>query len=372
MVLQRGTEVPVFGTADPGMNVNISFQSQSYLTVTDGSGKWQISLASMPASTTPGTLTISAGSTTITFTGVQVGEVWVCSGQSNMGFPLSKANNSAPTIADAGNHNIRLFQMTNGSGPGSTTWKVSNSSTVSNFSAVGYWMGLELSQWFGNVPIGLIQATHDGTAIETWQHSSSGTGVDYDAMIKAIQPFAIKGVAWYQGESNGGDAQYATKLTNMIREWRSDWGQSSLPFGIIQLAYRSGWNVCRNAQLEVADSEPQCFLVVITDLPGGQLHPPDKKPVGIRTAIGARGLVYGENIIYSGPVRDKTNSFISGNKVILNWKFPGNGLFTKDGKVPGDFKVATATGQFKTATARIVGNTVEVSSSFVPNPLRIQ
>jgi hypothetical protein len=289
-----------------------------------------------------------------------------------MGFPLSSANNGAAAIADAGNHNIRLFRMTAGSGPATTTWKVSNASTAGSFSAVAYWMGLELSQWFGNVPIGLIQATHDGTAIATWQHTSGGTGVDYDAMIKSIQPFAVKGVAWYQGESNGGDAQYASKLTNMIREWRADWNQSGLPFGIIQLAYRSGWNVCRNAQLEVADSEPQCFLVVIRDLPGGALHPQDKKPVGIRTAIGARGLVYGDNIIYSGPIRDIPNSYVSGNKVILNWKHLGNGLFTNDGKAPGEFKVATATGQFKTATAKIVGNTVEVSSSVVPNPARVQ
>jgi sialate O-acetylesterase len=289
-----------------------------------------------------------------------------------MGWSLQESNNSTSAIADAGNHNIRLFRMTAGNGPATTSWKVSNSSTVGVFSGVGYWMGLELSQWLGNVPIGLIQATHDGTAIEHWQHTSGGIGDDYDKMVKAIQPFAVKGVAWYQGESNGGDAAYRTKLTNMIREWRTDWGQADLPFGIIQLAYRSGWNVARNAQLEVADTEPRCFLVVIRDLPGGALHPTEKKPVGIRTAIGARGLVYGDNITYSGPIRDVPNSYVSGNKVILNWKHLGNGLFTNDGRAPGDFKVATATGQFKTATAVIVGNTVEVSNATVANPTRVQ
>jgi hypothetical protein len=289
-----------------------------------------------------------------------------------MGFPLNNADNSAAAIADAANHNIRLFRMTAGNGPSTTTWQVSNSTTVANFSAVGYWMGLELSKWFGNVPIGLVQATHDGTSIDHWQHTSSGIGDDYDAMVKAIQPFAVKGVAWYQGESNGGDADYRTKLTNMLREWRSDWGQASLPFGIIQLAYRSGWNAARNAQLEVADTEPSCFLVVIRDLPGGALHPTVKQPVGIRTAIGARGLVYGDNITYSGPVRDIPNSYVSGNKVILNWKFLGNGLFTDDGKAPGEFKVASSSGQFVTATAVIVGNTVEVSSSRVANPVKVQ
>jgi sialate O-acetylesterase len=372
MVLQRGTTVPVFGTATPGSTVNVSFQSQNKSALADASGKWRVDLSSMTASTSPSTLTISSGTSNVNLTGVQVGEVWLCSGQSNMGFPLVNADNSAPAISDAANHNIRLFRMTAGNGPSTTTWKVSNSSTVGNFSAVGYWMGLELSQWFGNVPIGLIQATHDGTSIDHWQHTSSGIGDDYDAMVKSIQPFAVKGVAWYQGESNGGDAAYAGKLTNMINEWRSDWNLPGLPFGIIQLAYRSGWNVCRNAQLEVADTQPNCFLVVIRDLPGGQLHPPAKKPVGIRTAIGARGKVYGEAITYSGPIRDVANSYVSGNKVILNWKFPGTALFTSDGAAPGAFSVSAASGQFKTATAVIVGNTVEVWSSSIAVPAKVQ
>jgi len=372
MVLQRGTTVPVFGTADAGATVTVQFMGQNVSAIANGSGQWRADLSAMTASSSPSTLIISSGAETISFTGVQVGEVWVCSGQSNMGWPLSKANGGDAAIADAGNHNIRLFRMTAGNGPSTSSWQISNSSTAGSFSAVGYWMGLELSQWFGNVPIGLIQATHDGTAIEHWQHSSGGIGDDYDAMIKSIQPFAVKGVAWYQGESNGGDGGYKEKLMNMINEWRSDWGQPGLPFGIIQLAYRSGWNVCRNAQLEVADEMPESFLVVIRDLPGGTLHPTEKKPVGIRTAIGARGLVYGENLTYSGPIRNVPESYVSGNKVILKWKFLGGGLITNDGKPPGDFKLAAATGQFKSATAVIVGNTVEVTSTSVSKPARVQ
>ena len=372
MVLQRGTTVPVFGTANPGATVSVQFLSQNKSAVADGSGNWQVDLSSMSANSSLNTLTVSSGGDVVTLTGVQVGEVWVCSGQSNMGWSLEKADNSAATIADAGNHNIRLFRMTAGNGPATTTWQVSNSSTVGSFSAVGYWMGLELSQWFGNVPIGLVQATHDGTAISAWQHTNGGTGEDYDAMVKSIQPFAVQGVAWYQGESNGGSSNYDVLLRDMIQEWRADWGQSSLPFGIIQLAYRSGWNSARNAQLIVADTEPECFLVVIRDLPGGSLHPTTKQPVGLRTAIGARGLVYGDNITYSGPIRDIENSFVTGNTVVLNWKHVGNGLFTDDGLDPGDFKVAGATGQFKSATAVIVGNTIQVSSSMVSDPARVQ
>ena len=372
MVLQRETTAPIFGTADAGAVVSVQFLGQENLTTADANGKWRIDLPSMTATASPQVMIVSSNGITITFTGVQVGEVWLCSGQSNMGWPLSSANGGAAAIADAANNNIRLFRMTAGNGPASTNWQVSNASTASSFSAVGYWMGLELSKWFGNIPIGLVQASHDGTAIDRWQHTSGGNGADYDAMVRAIQPFAIKGVAWYQGESNGGDAQYAGKLTNMINEWRNDWDLSNLPFGIIQLAYRSEWNVCRNAQLEVADAVPNCFLVVIRDLPGNVIHPPEKKPVGIRTAIGARGLVYGENIEWSGPIRDIPNSYVSGNKVILNWKHLGTGLFTSDGKAPAEFKLAAATGQFKKASAVIVGKTVEVSSPSLPRPSRVQ
>ena len=138
MVLQRGTTVPVFGTATPGTNVTVQFRDQSKSDVVNSSGKWRIALSSMSASSSLETLTVYSGRNTITFNGVQVGEVWVCSGQSNMGFPLSSANNSASAIADASNHNIRLFRMTAGNGPSTTTWKVSNSSTVGSFSAVGY------------------------------------------------------------------------------------------------------------------------------------------------------------------------------------------------------------------------------------------
>ncbi|RYY96925.1 MAG: sialate O-acetylesterase, partial [Chitinophagaceae bacterium] len=130
MVLQRGTTVPVFGTADPGVSVTVQFSGQSVSAIADAAGKWRANLSSMAASTAPSSLTVTSGSTTISFTGVQVGEVWLCSGQSNMGFPLSNADSSAPAIADAGNHNIRLFRMTAGNGPASSTWQVAASNNV--------------------------------------------------------------------------------------------------------------------------------------------------------------------------------------------------------------------------------------------------
>jgi sialate O-acetylesterase len=363
MVLQRGMSCPVFGGGDIGATVTVQFQNQTVSTVVGSSGKWQVNLSSMTASATPSTMTVSAtGSPSVMFTSVQVGEVWLMSGQSNMGLPLRNANDSAPYIADAVNHNIRLFRMTAGNGPSTSSWQISDSTTADDFSAVGYWAGLELSLKLG-VPVGLIQATHDGTNISEWETSNGGDGSDYIAMVKAIQPFAIRGIGWYQGESNGGDAAYETKLRDMITQWRTDWGRPDVPFGVVQLP-STKWTTARVAQFNVTQTVANTFLVVTHDLPDqNQLHPPTKKPVGIRLGLGARATVYGENIEYSGPVRAlPPTSFVIGNKVVLKWTHIGNGLSTLDGGGLQTFQIAGSNGRYTSATAAIVGDTVEVTS----------
>ncbi|HSU53622.1 MAG TPA: sialate O-acetylesterase [Candidatus Dormibacteraeota bacterium] len=362
MVLQRGVTVPVFGTGDVGTTVTVQFLTQTVSATIAATGKWQVNLAAMAASTAPSSMFVSSGSSSVTFTGVQVGEVWLCSGQSNMGKPLSYADGSAPYIADAANHNIRLFKMIAGNGPATTTWQISTSTNADDFSAVGYWMGLDLSEKL-NVPIGLIQATHDGTSIDHWEHTDGGTGDDYDAMVRAIMPFAIKGVAWYQGESNGGDSNYQTELTDMLNEWRTDWAISPLPFGIIQLPAQK-WTTARIAQFRVSQIVSNTFLVVTADLPGSsQLHPTAKYDVGIRCSLGARGSVYGEAIEYSGPVpAPYPGSTVSGTTVTINYTHTGNGLTTASG-APAPFQVAGSTGRYTSGTGSIVGNSIPVTSS---------
>lgn len=375
MVLQRDVPVPVFGTADPAAAVTLQFRSQSVSTIAGADGRWRVDLAGMPAGSSPETMTLTSGATVVNFANVYVGEVWVCSGQSNMGRPLSAANGGSAAIADAANHNIRLFRMTGGNGPSTASWTPASATTADDFSAVCYWMGLELSQTLGDVPIGLIQATHDGTSISQWTHTNGGNGTDYDAMVRAIQPFAVKGVTWYQGESDAGDNAYDSKLAGLINEWRADWGIPVLSFGIVQLTWRpSGWTAAREGQLRASQQVASTFLVVTTDLPvSNYLHPAEKKPVGIRLAIGARGAVYGESIEYSGPVRQPSASSVSGNAVVIAFGHPGSGLMTSDGKAPGPFRIAGANGRFQTATATIVGNTVRVTSSVaVPKVVRYQ
>jgi sialate O-acetylesterase len=372
MVLQEGTTVPVFGTATAGATVTVQFAGQNVSAVANSSGQWQANLTSMSASTSPGSMVVSSGTTSITFTGVQVGEVWLCSGQSNMGKPLSYADGSAPYIADAGNHNIRFFQMVAGNGPASTNWTISTSTTAASFSAVGYWMGLDLSE-DRNVPIGLIQATHDGTAISHWELTDGGTGDDYTNMVKAIQPFAVRGVLWYQGESNGGDSSYQTELTDMINEWRGDWGLSGLPFGIVQLP-ATKWNTAEIAQFNVSQTVPNTYLVVTSDLPGSsQLHPTAKYLVGMRSSIGARGSVYGEAIEYSGPVRQlPPGSYVASSTAIINFNHLGNGLITGNGAAPSPVTLAAASGSYVTATALLVNNTMQASASRVSTPKHLR
>jgi sialate O-acetylesterase len=313
---------------------------------------------------------VSSDGLNVTLDGVQVGEVWLCSGQSNMGRPLSSADGSAPYIADAPNHNLRLFRMTANNGPATASWQISNASTAASFSAVGYWMGLDLAESL-DVPVGLIQATLDGSDISEWQHTNGGTDDAYDAMVSPILPFALRGVAWYQGESNGGEAAYQTKLTAMIGEWRSDFGTTPLPFGIVQLP-ATKWSAAKLGQYNVSRTVADTFLVVTADLPGGnQLHPTTKYPVGIRTGVGARGAVYGEAIEYSGPV-PAASSFVSGNTVTVNYDHVGNGLTTSNGQAPSTFQVAGSNNQYVSATATLIGNSIEVRSNRVSAPKHVR
>jgi sialate O-acetylesterase len=370
MVLQQGTGALVFGQAAPGASVAVEFQGQITVTAANASGNFKAALPALSASSTPSTLTVTSGPDVVTISDVQVGEVWLCSGQSNMGRALSTADGSGSYIADAGNHNLRFFRMHNDDLPAGAAWQTSTSATAADFSAVCYWMGLDLSQSLG-VPVGLIQASYDGSAIEEWKHSGGSSGVHYDAMIRPLQPFSLKGVLWYQGESNGGEIDYEPKLLELLAEWRSDWARPQLPFGIVQLP-AAKWKASRLAQYKVAQGDPNAFLVVTHDLPGStQLHPTAKYEVGIRSSIGARATVYGEAIEAGGPTPLSTSS-ASGSNFIIRYADSGRGIFTTDGGAPGPFEIAGSNGRFVVATATIVGSTIVVSSSRVTAPVSVR
>ena len=172
MVLQRDVAIPVFGFADPGENVTVTFADQSVATKADDNGTWKVTLPKMKASDQGRSLVVS-GNNKITFDDVLVGDVWICSGQSNMEWPMNSITNSEAEIAAAKHEEIRLFNV-----PGHITaavpqetiggeWKVCSPETVAGFSAVGYFFGRDLNSKTG-VPIGLLGTNWGGTRIEPW------------------------------------------------------------------------------------------------------------------------------------------------------------------------------------------------------------
>lgn len=376
-VLQRNMAAPVFGTAAANANVSVSFNGQNLSTTADSAGKWRVNLASMTANTAPGNMVITSGAETITLTGLQVGEVWLCSGQSNMLFALTNAIDGPAAATDAPNHNLRLFED---AGP----WQVSNATTAGNFSAICYWFGLELSNSLGNgVPIGLIQEAVGGTSIHEWTHccNISRDGQLYDDWIAPLIPYAIRGANWYQGENDAhfGPEGYYTKMMGLINEWRTNWGQGNFQFQIGQIHWNSadeGWASVRQDQLQASLDAPNAALAVNVDATTGGGHPPTKKQAGIRFGLAARALVYGENIEYSGPMPSASLSSVQGNQFIIGFTHLGNGLVTgsefQPTGAPVPFKLAGSDGIFYTATGQIVGNTVVVTSPSVPNPVSVE
>ncbi len=394
MVLQREMSDPIWGTASPGATVTVRFNGQSVATTAERDSSWRVDLAPMPATTSPGRLTVTSGSLRLAFTDVQVGEVWGCGGQSNMNLSLKYSSGGALAAADAPHHDIRLFSAPDETTPDQVTWKVPTPGTASLFSAVCYYFGRELAEDLG-VPIGLVQSTKGGTYIAEWTHATGGTctsmqlardnapGADgrlFDTKILPLAPYAIRGFVWYQGENDSRDcaAVYYNMLQGLIAEWRAAWGEGDFPFGIVQLPFGRTPDT-QQAQLQAYLTVPNTFLAVTTDLPilgGTALHPANKRPVGIRLAIGARAVAYGEAVAPVGPIPDPVRSFVRGRTVVISFTNVGSGLVTgsewQRAGAPGPFSLAGPSGGFHPATAKIVGNTVHVTSPTVRTPVQVR
>lgn len=388
MVLQQGTKVPVWGTAAPGEKVIVKFQGQEVAAATGKDGRWMVHLKDLQPGG-PFEMTI-LGDITITLKDVLVGEVWVCGGQSNMEWALSSTYQAKENIKKANYPMIRLFKAPKTPQPkpiddfiAPAKWVECSPETVPSFSAVGYYFGRDLQQ-ARIVPVGLIQSAWGGTAAERWTRSEIFNEVEglkglkgsdlYNGMIAPLLPFAIKGVIWYQGESNAGQAwKYRTLFPALIKNWRDDWKQGDFPFLFVQLApwdvpKEPTWPELREAQLYTAQTVKNTAQVVITDYGHPtDIHPPQKEPVGARLALAARALAYGEKITWSGPEYQAKK--IEGDKIILSFKHVDKGLMIggKDKELKG-FTLAGADGEFHPAQAAIKGETVVVWSDKVSMP----
>lgn len=382
-VLQQGMRLPVWGTADSGEKVTVEFQGQKVST-TAVAGMWMVHLNPLKAGG-PFNMTINDQK----IKNLLVGEVWVCSGQSNMGFTLDRAANAQEAIAASKDPMLRLYTVprANKLQQLPAVWAESSPETSPGFSAVAYFMGKHLRHAL-KVPVGLINTSVGGTAIEAWTSSSALKSIPkleretrssylYNGMIAPLLPFGIRGVAWYQGENSAPWAyEYRTLLPLMIKDWRTAWGQGDFPFLIVQLApfgkakAPGSWPELREAQLLTVQKDPKTAMAVITDI-GTELtvHPPIKEPVGARLALAARAIAYGEKIPYSGPIYKSIK--VDGNKAVLSFDHVDGGLVAKDGALTG-FTICGDGNNFVSAQAEIKGDNVIVSSPDVAKPVAVR
>lgn len=427
MVLQRNVSDPVWGWTQPGQKVTVRIGGQSATATAGSDGKWMVRLRPLPVGG-PYSMVVT-GPQKETFDNILVGDVWICSGQSNMEMGIGNVNNAQQEIASANNPNIRLFTVAKKVAyePQSTVirrdsdlmgqWSVCTPDSIktggwNGFTAVGYFFGRQLQQ-DEKVPIGLIHTSWGGTIAEAWtsaealqampdfkptvdkltqlkanpangkqDNNPNVVTVLYNGMIAPVLPYGIKGAIWYQGESNAGRAyQYRTLLPTMIKDWRSRWGVGEFPFFIVQLANfqqsspepkEDAWAELREAQSMTAKTLPKTGIAVTIDIgDAADIHPKDKQTVGKRLALSAEAIAYGRKIEYAGPQYKSMSLTDNGSAIKLAFDHLGGGLEAKGDKLTG-FAIAGEDKKFVWADAKIVGNTVVVSSPQVPHPVAVR
>lgn len=380
MVLQRDKPLPIWGHAGPGEEVTVQLNDKSAKTKADEKGAWKVELPAMNADGKSHKLIVT-GKNKIELDDILIGEVWIGSGQSNMEWPLSASHDAKEAIPAADQPKIRLFHVPKVQTPQpasdiKASWQVCTPKTVGSFSGVLYHFGLALQKELG-VPIGLINSSWGGSPIEPWTVTENGSGGMHNGMIAPLQPFAIRGVIWYQGESNVGQGlKYRDKMEALIKGWRKTWGPE-MPFYFVQIAPFAGYGGESLPPLwegQVASLKiPRTGMAVITDLvPNlGDIHPPNKKDVAHRLALWALAKDYGKkDLVYSGPLYKSMK--VDGNKIRLKFAHVGGGLKARDGKPLSEFQIAGSDGKFVPAEAVIEGDSIVVHAKDVESPTQVR
>ncbi len=434
MVLQRHMPIHVWGFAEPGEKVSVAFHGASGSAMADTAGRWSVYLPAQPAGG-PFTLTVR-GNNSLQLDDILLGDLWMASGQSNMEMPLAGFSNavlkdSEKEIAAANHPEIRLLLVDRDTSEyplddvkGAKGWSVCSPETARNFSAVAYFFARDLQER-EHVPIGLIDSTWGGTPAEAWV-SLSGIASDaglmpvfaaraarmqneeterrldelvkqakaqgktppargyhpnplsygpaalFNAMIAPFTPLPIRGVIWYQGETNSKlntVELYNRLFSTLILDWRRQWREGDFPFLFAQIsAYAStpeeNWGLLRDAQRRTLGLSNTGMAVTIDVGNEHNVHPGDKQTVGARMALWARSMVYGEKVVASGPLFRL--AYPDGNRMRV-WFDYAEGLRASSG-APEGFEVAGADGVFAAASAKIDGDAVAVNSPSVAEP----
>jgi sialate O-acetylesterase len=460
MVLQQGMKIPIWGKADAGEQVTVTFEGFRASVAANSQGQWKVEIGPLKEGG-PFEMPVS-GKNTVTLRNVLVGEVWICSGQSNMEMAIDPKSpsgaggvvNAQQEIASAKYPKIRWFwvkKVVTGRPQQDTEghWVETSPQTVGAFSAVGYFFGRELHKTLG-APIGMIEGAWGGTPAESWtsrealqfdselrpiledsdkkltdypklleefrrklgewerparEAEAQGNPVPaqpkmptdprsdplgrasglFNGMIMPLIPYAIRGVIWYQGESNADRPdRYLRLFPAMIQDWRRAWGEGDFPFLLVQLAnfqvrslaswgYGSPddplllWPELREAQVMTL-SVPNTGMAVTIDIGEGyNVHPKNKQEVGRRLALAALHIAYGQQVVYSGPIYRSMS--VESDEVRLKFDHVDGGLMAKGSDSPEGFEIAGEDHKFVPAHAKIDADTVVLRSATVSHPV---
>jgi sialate O-acetylesterase len=452
-VLQCGRPVPVWGRAGAAEAVAVTFRGQTVRTVAGADGRWSVRLGPLAATAEPADLVV-AGRTTLTLHDVVVGEVWLCSGQSNMEFTVDDGGftyrvvNAEAEVAGADFPLIRQLKVerTVATAPAETVktggWQPASPKTVGQFTAVGYFFARDVHRALG-VPVGIIDSPWGGTPIESWMSDAARNSTSlaavldarwkkdksewppervarypadmaawekaereatathtknplawpqppssddsparpgglYNAMVAPLQPGALRGILWYQGESNAGrPGEYAELFQTLIRSWREGFGQGDLPFFFVQIAnfgsevevVDRGWARLREAQAQALTLANTGMAVTIDIGDAHNVHPRNKQEVGRRLALLARAKVYGLPPEVSGPVF--ASAAREGRAMRVRFTYAGTELQARDG-APRALEVAGADRVFYPAVGVIETDSLLVSSPDVAEPAAVR
>lgn len=390
MVLQQGKVVNIWGKADPGARLTISFAGQHKETLVNADSSWMLNLDPMPASFEPRILKLrlmkkSAETEELQLENILVGEVWICGGQSNMEYPMDRSlkRYAAPArgadLAEqewrsGGNKNVRLMLVEKVlSLPDCTTkgWQECAANSLASFSAAAYYFGKNIQEEL-DVPVGLIASSWGGSRIEAWipeedykeaafyqkecsQHPAVNRKIGhfYRSMIEPLAPYALRGAIWYQGESDAmlHDSLYVEKFKLMTTVWRNIFDQAEMPFYYVQIAPYLYTNRKRDPYLHTPQTmaefcalQTQCLELpftgqaVVTDLVDNltDIHPSYKWEVGRRLALWALAKDYGfRKVVYSGPVLKSAK--LCRKKIVLRFDQTGSGLTAGERDVQDQF-----------------------------------
>ena len=419
MVLQHDATVNIWGWAKPKATVKIN---PSWLNLkkplkvkADAEGFWILPVQTQAASFDPHTITISCKKEVKVLENVVFGEVWLCSGQSNMEWPVRKTPDMKDELKNEPNKNIRLYctgRITAATPQTEvpaqkkhkTQWCICNAKSLANFSAVGYGFGKELQETL-NVPIGLIDASYGGTCVEGWlsaEYLANNPKVAatakklknkkwakkishlHNANIYPIRHTTIAGVIWYQGCSNVSSCgTYYTLLTHLVKSWREEFRNPEMPFYIVEIAPHTYAGIngarLREAQARVAARTPNCEIVITNDqnqIPG-DIHPPKKGDVAHRLAQCALGGFYKKSEAEFRSPAYKSMA-VEGNTIRVSFKNVPTELVQKgEGRINGfQLGVKDPANEkkliFTIAEAKIEGNTIVVSAEGVENPVAVR